>query len=378
MISQEQFRQQFDVNRHRLYFNHAAYAPMSRSVVRAMSDYFQVRLEGEPNAWGYVVERYEGLRSNFASLVNAEPDRVAIVANTVVGINVLATGLDWQAGDRIILYEKEFPANVLPFTNLKGSGVEVDFISDREGRVDVQLFEAALTSRTRLVSISSVQWLTGYRADLKALSELCHARGILLCVDGIQSVGAIPMDVDHSGIDMLVAGGHKWQMSPLGTGLLYLTEELQERLKMGAMGYMGKVDPEDYLNFNQPLSPHARRYEMGAFPAPSIIGAQIATKLLLEAGIENIQSHLRALLHQFRKGLTDIPYRCRYEFDDHESAGILIFGHQDSRRNPEVYDKMVAAGVNLSLRDGWLRLSPHYFINADDVSKLLDILEGIR
>jgi len=375
MIAQEQFRSYFDVVGKRLFFNHAAYSPISRPVVNAINEYFEHRQAGNPLSWSIAEAHMEGLRSNYAKLVGTIPERIAHMANTVSGVNVLANGLDWRKGDHILLYKDEFPSNVMPFLNLRERGVDVEFIAAPDGRVTPELFQAALRPETRLISISSVQYLTGYRADLKALSELCHSRDIIFSVDAIQSVGVIPTDVISSGIDFMATGGHKWMMSPLGTGFLYLTEELQSKLKLVHRGYMGHVNPAAFGNFEQELSPHARRFELGAFNASGMVGAEKATGLLLECGIDSIFRHVRSLINQFVWGLNELPYEIMYQFEENEQSGICMFSHTDVSRNESIFQKLAESGVNVSLRGGGLRFAPHYYNNLDEVDQFLNLLK---
>ncbi len=377
MITQEQFRAYFDVTGQRLYFNHAAYSPLSRPVVHAMNEYFEHRQMGNPATWGIAEGHMEGLRRNYGELVGAPAERIAHMANTVLGVNVLANGLDWKPGDHILLYADEFPSNVMPFLNLKSQGVEVELLDAPDGRVTAELFESAIKPQTRLISVSSVQYLTGYRADLKALSDLCHSKNILFSVDAIQSIGVIPADVVDLGIDFMAVGGHKWMMSPLGSGFLYVTEELQSRLKSAYRGYMGHVTPMDFGNFEQELSPDARRFELGAFNAPSIVGAEKATELLLASGVESIYSHVRKLIDQFVWGLNELPFKPVYDFTDAEVSGICLFTHEDSEKNQAVFDQLTAQKVNLSLRGGGLRIAPHYYNSQEEVEQLLSLLEQV-
>lgn len=378
MITQAQFRSYFDVADQRLFFNHAAYAPLSRPVVQAMNDYFEYRCQGDPLTWSIAEGHLEGLRNNYGQLITAPPERIAMMANTVTGINVLATGLTWQAGDHILLYADEFPANVMPFLNLREQGVEVEFLEATAGRVTPELFEAAIRPETRLISVSSVQYLTGYRASLKAIAELCHSNDILFAVDAIQSVGIIPIDVTDLGIDFMAVGGHKWLMSPLGSGFLYLTEDLQAQLKLTYRGYMGHVNPIDFGNFDQELSPTARRYELGAFNAPSIVGAEKATELLLDCGLDNIYSHVRKLIHKFEKGLSGTSFKLMYDFSEAESSGICMFTHENASRNEAIFNSLASARANLSLRGGGLRFAPHYHNNLEEVDQFLDILRELQ
>jgi len=376
MISQEQFRSYFDVAGRRLFFNHAAYSPLSKPAVSAMNEFLVHRQMGNPLSWNIAEGHMEGLRANYGKLVGAPPERIGHMANTVSGINVLANGLDWKSGDHILLYADEFPSNVMPFLNLKDKGVEVEFISAPDGRVTPDLFEAALKPQTRLISMSSVQYLTGYRADLKALAELCHSRSILFSVDAIQSVGVVPTDVIASGIDFMAVGGHKWMMSPLGTGFLYLTEELQRRLKLVHRGYMGHVNPIDFGNFDQELSPHARRFELGAFNASGMAGAEKATELLLDCGIDSIFRHVRKLIGQFEWGLEELPFECMYQFEENEQSSICMFSHTDNSRNEAIFQSLSKSGVNISLRGRGLRLAPHYYNTQDEIEQILALLKA--
>jgi selenocysteine lyase/cysteine desulfurase len=375
MITQEQFRSYFDVVDKRLFFNHAAYSPISRPVVHAMNEFFEHRQLGNPLSWNIAVDHMEGLRSNYAKLVGAPPERIAHMVNTVSGINVLANGLDWKPGDHILLYIDEFPSNVMPFLNLRDRGVEIEFITAPDGRVTPELFEKALRPQTRLISISSVQYLTGYHADLKTLSELCHSKDIIFSVDAIQSVGVVPTDVMASGLAFMAVGGHKWMMSPLGTGFLYVTEELQSRLKLVHRGYMGHVNPMDFGNFEQELTPDAKRFELGAFNASGMVGAEKATEMLLECGIESIFRHVRKLISQFEWGLEELPYNILYQFEENEHSSICLFSHKDKARNESIFQKLSEAGVNISLRGEGLRLAPHYYNSSGEVDQLLALLK---
>ena len=375
MITQNQFRSYFEVPHKRLFFNHAAYSPLSKPVVAAINGYLEQRQSGTPLSWKIADEHREGLRSNYGKLIGASPERIAHMGNTVSGISVLANGLDWKPGDHIILYEHEFPANVMPFLNLEDQGVEVEFISAPDGRVTPDLFAAAIKPEPRLISISSVQYLSGYRTDLKGLATLCHTRNILLSVDAIQSIGVIPTDVMELGIDFMAVGGHKWMMSPLGTGFLYVTEDLQSRLRLTNRGYMGHLNPADFQNFKQPLSDDAKRFEMGAFNAAGMAGAEKATELLLNCSIDSIFRHIKLLIGQFEWGLEDLPFKLIHQFEEQEKSGICMFTHVDPAQNDSIYDALTAAGVNLSLRGGGLRLAPHYYNNSNEIDQLIALLK---
>ncbi|MCF7809190.1 MAG: aminotransferase class V-fold PLP-dependent enzyme [Candidatus Marinimicrobia bacterium] len=374
MISQQEFRSHFDSLGDRLYFNHAAYSPMSRPVAETIKYYLDVRMEGSSDTWTLAVDHLETLRSNYAALINTTADRIALTGNTGSGLIALANGMNWQTGDHILLYAHEFPANVTPFYNLKRLGVDVELVQDVDGRLTPEQFASKLRPQTRLISLSSVQYLTGYRANLKPFSDLCHENGIIFCVDAIQSLGVIPMDVVDMGIDFLSAGAYKWMMAPIGTGFLYLTEALQEKLQVTGLGYMGNENPERYDEFDQELHPDARRFEVGAFPAPGVAGARKALDLLLACGIDNIQKHVSGLTEQFLSGLKNTAFEPVYTFSKEERAGICLFKHKNQEQNEEVFKRLTAQKVNIALRGGGLRFAPHYYNTSEEVDRFLAML----
>ncbi len=206
----------------KIYLNHAGTSPMSTRVLDAVTRYYRDRSEGKIDTYWEDLPMVAEVRSFVQQLINAEStERIALTANTSDAINIIAGGIDWKSGDRILLNDIEFPANVWPYLNLKQIGVELDVLKALDGRVTPDQIEESITSRTRLVALSAVQFLSGYRADLATIGEMCRQRGAIFAVDGIQAVGAIKLDVQAMKIDALAAGGQKWQMSPHGTGFLY-------------------------------------------------------------------------------------------------------------------------------------------------------------
>ncbi|MGH7453182.1 MAG: aminotransferase class V-fold PLP-dependent enzyme, partial [bacterium] len=182
--------------RDKIYLNHAATAPLSTRVVDAMMAHFQERSSGSIDSYWTDLPKKEECRAFVQRLINAEsPDRIAFAANTSDAINIIASGMPWQSGDRVLLNDMEFPANVYPYLHLRRLGVEIDHIRCASGKITPEMIKAALTPRTRIVALSAVQFLSGYRADMAAIGELCRRRGIFFVVDGIQAVGAIHIDV---------------------------------------------------------------------------------------------------------------------------------------------------------------------------------------
>ena len=242
-----------------------------------MTRYLHERSEGAIETYQADLPMVAECKKCIASLIHTEdPERIALSANTSDAINIIAAGIPWTSGDRILLNTSEFPANVWPYLNLQRYGVRIDFIQSPDGRITIDRILDRLTGRTRLLALSAVQFLSGYRADLETIGEICRSRGVIFAVDGIQAVGAVGIDVQKMKIDALAAGGQKWQMAPHGTGFLYLTDELQSIIQQKALGWLAVADPWDFYNYTQPLAPGARRYEGGSLVMPSLRGYHAA------------------------------------------------------------------------------------------------------
>lgn len=239
----------------------------------------------------------EETRVLIAKLINANgTEYVSFAANTSEGIPFAAEEFNWSHRDEIILNKMEFPANIQPFRILEKQGVKLVYLEpDDEGKVTPGMIENAITSKTKVVSISAVQYLNGFRADLKSIGKICQRNDIYFVVDGIQALGAIEIDVEESYIDALASGGHKWLMSPMGIGFLYLSEEPANILKPAKTGWLSVETPWEPSNFNQNWQPFSRHIETGTFNMMGIIGMNASLSHLLEIGKETVESEILKL-----------------------------------------------------------------------------------
>jgi selenocysteine lyase/cysteine desulfurase len=367
-----------------IYLNHASTSPLSTRVVHALTKYLQERSEGALETFTLDLQMIAECRGLIQRLINADsPDRIALFGNTSDAINVVASGIVWRAGDRILSNALEFPANVYPYLNLKRRGVELDFIPAADGRVTPSMIAAAITSRTRLVALSAVQFLSGYRADLAAIGELCHSRGIIFAVDGIQALGAISVDVQRMKIDVLAAGGQKWLMSPHGSGFLYVTEDLQKRLQQQYLGWLSVEDPFDYFNYTQSLASAARRYESGSLNIPSLWGFHASLSTLLEFGIEEIERQilfLTGLLTDQFQAMSEV--RLCSPTEEQERAGIVTIDLPAGADHQAIFKALSRRKVVVALREGKLRFSPHFYNSAEEMQRAVaatrDVLAAPR
>ncbi|MDE3057694.1 MAG: aminotransferase class V-fold PLP-dependent enzyme [Bacteroidota bacterium] len=351
-----------------IWMNHAAISPLSTRVNTAVQKYLEARTTGEIDVYLSMLPTVAHLKQNIGTLINAAPERIGFVLNTSEGLSVLASGLEWKPGDRILLNESEFPANVVPFLNLRRHGVEIDFIKIHHGAITPEITEQYLTSKTKLVSVSFVQFLSGFRADLAAIGALCKKRGIIFSVDGIQGLGVSPLDVQKMKIDFLSSGGNKWLMGLMGLAFIYVSEEMQNRIQQSHMGWTSNRNFfSEFFKYRVDLDDTARRYENGTqnYIAIAALGASLAT--LLEVGIENIQSHVAALTEKIIAAADGAGHSLVTSRDKNERAGIVTFRCENA---DELFAFLKKEHITVSVREGMIRVSPHFYNSSEDVAAL--------
>jgi cysteine desulfurase/selenocysteine lyase len=367
-------RDLFPVTRRYAYLNHASVAALPRPVVEAMNHYLSNRsLTGSEclSDWDDHVEQVRQLTARF---IGANRDEIAFTGSVSHGLNIVAAGLDWQPGDNVICGETEFPANVYPWTNLGRRGVEVRFAPACENCIRLEDVAALMDSCTRLVAISFVEFGTGYRNDLDALSRLCRERGVYLCVDGIQGLGALQLSVARTPVDFLASQSAKWMLGPIGAGFLYVRRDLLPRLDPVMTGWRAVEDRDNYYRYDSPLRASGERFEPGSLNAVSLAGMEAAIELLLSVGLDAIEARIMDLTDSLITGLqehgciitTPIAHR-------RERSGIICFQHP-SLRSAMLLERLRAADVIVSVRGNVIRASPHFYNTEADLQRLLGAL----
>ena len=366
-------RDLFPVTERYAYLNHAAVSPLNWRAAGAMQ-----RWVADWAAHGTRVyppaEQLAEYRQRAATLINAAPEEIAFTRNTTEGLLLVARGLDWCPGDNIVTAETEFTANVYPWKNVEPEGVTIRRVPARHGRILVEDLVAAMDDRTRLLAISFVEFYTGYRNDLFRLGEICHRRGVRFCVDAIQGAGVLPIDVQAMRIDFLSTGGPKWLLGPMGVGFFYCRRERLEELNPRLYGWLSTANPDDYFDYDQPLSPTASRFESGTLSWPSLVGLMESIALLLEVGIERIAEYVLNLTGELiaalrARGCELLTPAERRE----ERSGIVTFRHP-SCSPEELFARLEAADVVVSLRGGGIRVAPHFYNTWEDIERLLAVL----
>lgn len=354
----------------KLYFDHASIGPVPLPTRKAMESYLTSRSEQEINVFLDFLKVHQQTKTRIGALLNCPSERIAFCDNTSNGINILAAGLPWKSGDRIVLTDIEFPANIYPFLNQKRHGVEIDFVNNRGGKILLEDIRKAITPSTRVLSISHVQFLSGFRSDLAALGELCRRQGIIFCVDAIQAAGTTPIDVKSMKIDFLACGAQKWLLSTEGISFIYVSEELQSRIHQAHLGWMSIHDFfSDFFRYRLDLDATARRYENGTLNVAGIMGLHSSLGLLLEVGIVNIQQHVRELTQFIVGRVRKQGLELLTPEEPELRSGIVTFRPADGKK---MFDDLRAQNIIVSLREGCIRFSPHFYNTQDELAEAFD------
>jgi cysteine desulfurase / selenocysteine lyase len=367
----------FPVTRERLFLAHAGVAPLPGLTVEALKHEAE-RASIAQEGTDFMAE-IEAIRRVAARLINAESDEVALLGPTSLGLNLVAHGLQWQPGDEVIFYPDDYPANVYPWQALAERGVRVIPLQpERLGEITPDLVLKALTPRTRLVSLASCHFLSGFRLDYEGIAEELNRRGVLFCLDAIQSLGATTIDVRH--IDFLAADSHKWMLGPLGAGIFYVKRKHFETLRPVLLGAWNIRSPNFIAQPDITFENSARRYEPGSLNLLALHGMKASLELILSLGVKQIEARLLDL----RSFSEDILL----------SSGFRVLGHANRRsqksaitsiaiENPETalahVRKLRENKIDVSLRQtrsgvSCLRLSPHFYNREEEIQEAVKIL----
>lgn len=363
------YREEFPVTERLVYLHHAGVAPLCRRAADAMKALADDCMNYGSLHYDQWLETYEGLRAAAARLIHAEASEIALVKNTSEGISTIALGIDWRPGDKIIAFQEEFPANFFPWKRLENKGVRVEWRSYLD---PLERIEQAAKG-AKLLAISFVQYLSGYRANLKRIGEICRRHGVIFFVDAIQGLGAFPLNVRECGIHALAADGHKWLLGPEGCGILYIHKDLQNLVAPVEFGWTNIAGYNDYACRDMTLRPDAGRYECGTLNTIGCFGLRAAIEFILEVGVENIARDVQALGDQVYEGVRRKGYAVLGERTPENGAGIVSFRRADMDSRWIVRD-LKEKGIIAAPRQGWVRVSPHFYISPNDIERLLAAL----
>ncbi len=368
------YRDEFPIMRNYVFLNNAAVSSppsrVSRALSELFSDYSSLGLMRYPQ-W---MKQVEKTRSLFAQLITAEPSEVCFMGNTSEGLSAVANGLSWTPGDRVLVPVPDFPSNVYPWANLERLGVKIDYFQKRAGRFTPAELDAAIRPGTKLITISSTDFATGFRCDLEGVGELCRKKGILLCVDAIQSLGAVPLDVKKCGIHFLASGGHKWLLATMGIGALYISKEANGLVHPARVGWRSVQDEENFYNLELKLKPDALRFESGTLNVPGITALGVALEMLLEVGVDRIHERICDLNDMFSEGLATRNFSIISPVERERRAGILSFMPGGGNAH-ELFRFFMKNKVLVAQRGDAIRISPHFYNDESDIEQFFAVLD---
>ena len=375
MLDHSLIATEFSEQSNLIYLNHAAVAPWPRRTATAVCAFAQENFEQGAKSYPRWLEIETQTRQFLARLINAPSvEDIALLKNTSEGLSLIAYGLEWQAGDNIVISDEEFPSNRVVWQSLAPLGVEVREVNLRQAQNPEQALLNATDKHTRLLSISSVQYASGLRMNLRALGEQCHRQQILFCIDAIQSLGALDFDAQACHADFVVADGHKWMLGPEGVALFYVREELRSQLKLHEFGWHMLEHSGDYQRRQWQIATTARRFECGSPNMLGIHGLQASLSLLLEIGIETISQRLTRIVQRFVNGISSNDQLTLISPQEPERhSGIIAF--RDQRYDPaRLVQQLSNKNVYCAVRGGAVRFSPHFYLGDDQIAVVLNYL----
>jgi len=371
-------QQEFGLDPKITYLNHAAVAPWPKrtsDAVKAFAD--ENHHLGAKNYLKWI-EKESVLRQQFTDLINApSKDDIALLKNTSEALSIVAHGLSWSTGDNIVISNQEFPSNSVVWHSLKNQGVEVREVDLGSGENPEQALIAACDKQTRLLSISSVQYATGLRMNLSVLGKACKQRGILFCVDAIQSIGAFEFDVQAIHADFAMADTHKWMLGPEAVAMFYCRAELREQLELHEFGWHMLQEPTNYLDSDWKFSNTAKRFECGSPNMLGIHAASASLSLIAEIGISAIQNLIlektQFTIEQINKlSILDLISNP----DTERQSGIVTFSSQNIA-SQRLYESLMKNNVICAARGGGVRFSAHFYTDVHKIKTAVELAAKI-
>ncbi|HEY2423841.1 MAG TPA: aminotransferase class V-fold PLP-dependent enzyme [Chthoniobacterales bacterium] len=367
----------FPITKSRIFMAHAAVTVLPGPVAEAMSALIQ-RCSEDFRDFSETLALIQRTRESAARLINASPDEIALLGPTSLGLSLVANGITWAPGDEVVCYLDDYPANVYPWMNLRDKGVQIRFIEPAQvGEMTVEALQRVLTPKTKLVALASCSFLSGFRIDIATIGKLLRERGILFCLDAIQTLGAFPTTVEY--VDFLSADAHKWLLGPLAIGVVYVRKELFEVCRPTLLGAWNLKAPNFVAQNQIEFVEGAQRYEPGVLNLPGVAGMKAAIDFLLEIGIDKIAQRILSIRSRLVSGLTALGFTLLGENNTpmHQS-GIITVAHPN-RDIVSEHKRLLENGIVCSPRQDrqgnqYLRFSPHFYNSEDEIDRVLDVL----
>jgi cysteine desulfurase / selenocysteine lyase len=359
-----------------IYFNHASTGPICKPVIEKIDEILTERSEIKPDEYLQFLAMAVETKGLLAEYLSTQKDRIAFTDNTSNGLNILAQGIVWNKGDKIILNDIEFPANVYPFLNLQKKGVEIHFVKSSDGIISAEDIINSADEKTKLISVSFVQFLSGYKIDLEKLGDFCKNNNIILSVDAIQGLGALQLDVRKCNIDFLSSGVQKWLLGLQGLAFIYLSEKLQSEMEPAYLGWLSVENAWDLLDFELIPKSTAQLFQTGTVNTLGIYALNTVLKILKQFGFGKIENNIIDHTLFLRNRLNTIGMKLYPEnLEEKSFSGIVTFKHPDAEG---LFNWLSDRKIFTSLREGMIRLSPHFYNTEEEIESVADACRNYR
>jgi selenocysteine lyase/cysteine desulfurase len=365
----EGFRKRFPVLAEKIYLNSCSQGALSQDVEESMLEYLRSwHKDGSP--WDLWVDQYEAGRRQFAELIGAEPEEVALVASASAGVNALASALSYKQRNKVVLGEFEFPTMGHIWLAQRPRGADVIFVEAEKNRLRVEAYDALVDRNTLVVPLTHMCFMNGFRSPVAEIVKIAHDRGALVLLDDYQDGGTRPIDVKAMRVDVYVSGTLKYLLGPPGVAFMYVRKSIAESLVPTVTGWFGQRNPFAFDVRLLDPAPGARRFESGTPPIPTIYGAIAGVKLLQQFGLQNVANQIRILTQALIRGASELGIQIKTPLD---SVGPLVV--LQSKDADGLVRLFARDGVICSSRHDGLRISFHAYNTADDVEFVLRLLQ---
>ncbi len=352
-----------------IYFNHASTGPLSTKVKEAIDRLLLDKNEGKIDDYNELVQKVNESKQLLAKMLNTTPSRIAFTENTSSGLSILAQGIKWNKGDGIILNDVEFPSNVYPFMNLQDKGVEIDFVKSENGVVTANDIINTIKPETKLISVSYVQFLSGYRIDLEKLGTVCKEKEIILSVDAIQGLGAINIDIEKCKVNFISCGTQKWLLGMQGMGFIYISKELQDKIDASFVGWLSVENAWDLLDYNYKLKRTANRFQPGTLNTIGVYALNASLKMFDEFGFENIERQILSNSKYFIDRLIDAEFNpVLKDYNKEKLSGIISLKRDNAG---DIFNYLSKKDIICAVREGYLRFAPHFYNTEKEIDKVV-------
>ncbi len=369
-------REMFPHTNRIVYFNTAAYGPLPEKTKRAIVETIDLRLAVEKEDIRQMYALKDTLREDFASLIGAEARQIGLSMNTSMGLDLAAYSLPLKAGDEILVSDVEFPAAVYAWRGASETKkLKVTFVKSTDNKFDLSEMEKVVSEKTKVIIVSFVQFFNGFKTNLAGISELCKKHDIYFVVDGIQGVGAEPINVKELGIDILACGCQKWLLSPYGSGFFYISDSVKDKLIPQSITWYAadwQLNHTDLFKYDLPYFDTAEKFEAGYYATLNMLGMKAAIDIIADLGVENIQKHNHALIDRLVSYLKETEfYKIKSSLVENERSSIFTFTCDN---HDSLFKYLLENRVKAANREGSIRIAVHLFNNENDIDKLIEVL----